>query len=291
MEQEAQGTETLLSITPLELYNLRSHSSWGINIVDLRDKKSFDDSHIAGSCNTPNESPDEEKIKILKAQKNSRWFGNSRMILVTDSGDNIQEMRDLLTQSFDSPNIQTLEGGFKAFHDKFPFICLSGEKLNFDDYSEAWPSIILEDFLYLSGWPAATYKAGLDSLEIKNIVNCTPDDPPYPSEYTYLHINIDDYASQNITIHFEKAIEFIREVRNKNEKVLVHCHAGISRSATIVIAYLMTEHKWTLKQTYGHVKTHRKIISPNPGFIRQLSEYELKLYGTKTDVWTGSQMY
>ena len=52
--------------------------------------------------------------------------------------------------------------------------------------------------------------------------------------------------------------------KNKRNKVLVHCAAGVSRSATIVISYLMKLKKWSYFDTKKYVLKRRKVISPNP---------------------------
>ena len=65
--------------------------------------------------------------------------------------------------------------------------------------------------------------------------------------------------------------------REREQKVLVHCKAGISRSATICLAYLMWYHKWTLEQAYDFLKAKRRLISPNLNFMRQLLEFEQQL--------------
>ena len=56
--------------------------------------------------------------------------------------------------------------------------------------------------------------------------------------------------------------------------MLVHCAAGISRSSSTVIAYLMKKFGWTYVKAYGFVRGKRPVISPNNGFIRQLRNYE-----------------
>lgn len=73
--------------------------------------------------------------------------------------------------------------------------------------------------------------------------------------------------------HFEKGFDFIEENR-KNNNILVHCFAGVSRSASIVIAYLMKKNDWGFEKSWIFVKEIRGCVWPNPGFQKQLLEYE-----------------
>jgi len=50
--------------------------------------------------------------------------------------------------------------------------------------------------------------------------------------------------------------------------------AGVSRSVTIVIAYLMRKNKWRLQDAYDFLKKFRPNLSPNRGFLKQLEDYE-----------------
>jgi len=65
-----------------------------------------------------------------------------------------------------------------------------------------------------------------------------------------------------------------------NGKILVHCSAGISRSPMVVAAYLMKRKGMTLKAALGQIIRVRPQVSPNAGFLRQLKEMELELFGT-----------
>ena len=67
--------------------------------------------------------------------------------------------------------------------------------------------------------------------------------------------------------------------------MFVHCHAGISRSATVCIAYVMQYKKISSQEAYSFVKSRRPIISPNLSFMGQLIQYEHDL----TSIWTISQ--
>ena len=59
--------------------------------------------------------------------------------------------------------------------------------------------------------------------------------------------------------------------------MLVHCHAGISRSATVCIAYIMWLKHWTMECAYQFLKSKRSLIAPNLNFMRQLVEFENEL--------------
>ena len=63
-------------------------------------------------------------------------------------------------------------------------------------------------------------------------------------------------------------------MRKKNKNVLIHCAGGVSRSASICIAYFMATHKKPYQDSYLHVKRGRKCIKPNQNFVQQLKKYE-----------------
>jgi dual specificity MAP kinase phosphatase len=65
---------------------------------------------------------------------------------------------------------------------------------------------------------------------------------------------------------------------NKNIKILFHCHAGISRSSTLAIAFLCMAKNYSLNDAYNLALSKRSIIKPNKGFMIQLKEYLLNYY-------------
>jgi hypothetical protein len=62
--------------------------------------------------------------------------------------------------------------------------------------------------------------------------------------------------------------------------VLVHCDAGVSRSATVVISFVMKTNKLSARQAYDFVKEKRPCVAPNISFIQQLIDYEEKILGS-----------
>ncbi len=55
---------------------------------------------------------------------------------------------------------------------------------------------------------------------------------------------------------------------------------GVSRSAAVVLGHLMTRHKFTFRRALKHVKRVRHIVLPNPGFLRELHDLDVKLHGS-----------
>ncbi|CAF0831825.1 unnamed protein product [Didymodactylos carnosus] len=92
--------------------------------------------------------------------------------------------------------------------------------------------------------------------------------------YTVLNIQAADSIEQNLSQHFEKCIDFIHAARLDGKDVLVHCQAGISRSATIVLAYLMTIMDYDFDKAMQIVRGARDYIYPNYGFCEQLKKYQ-----------------
>ena len=70
----------------------------------------------------------------------------------------------------------------------------------------------------------------------------------------------------------------VDEGRSKGYGVLVHCLAGISRSVTITVAYLMSKEKMCLNDAYDFVKRAKPNISPNFNFMGQLLDFEQTLH-------------
>ena len=70
---------------------------------------------------------------------------------------------------------------------------------------------------------------------------------------------------------------FSDEARKNGANILIHCQAGVSRSATVTIAYLLKHSTLTMTDAYRYVKQKRAIISPNFNFMGQLMEFEQAL--------------
>ncbi|KAJ0762870.1 putative phosphoric monoester hydrolase [Helianthus annuus] len=108
---------------------------------------------------------------------------------------------------------------------------------------------------------------------------------PNRLRYTYRIANLDRsrlctiiVADVNIAQYFDDCFGFINEAK-RTGSVLVHCFAGRSRSATVVVAYLMKTHGMRSSKALNLVKSKRSVVAPNAGFILQLQSYEKSLPG------------
>ncbi|KAK7891058.1 hypothetical protein WMY93_023021 [Mugilogobius chulae] len=134
--------------------------------------------------------------------------------------------------------------------------------------------------LYLGCAKDATNMDVLEEHGIKYILNVTPNLPNLfesAGQFKYKQIPISDHWSQNLSQFFPEAISFIDEARGQKCGVLVHCLAGISRSVTVTVAYLMQKLHLSMNDAYDIVKTKKSNISPNFNFMGQLLDFERTL--------------
>lgn len=127
--------------------------------------------------------------------------------------------------------------------------------------------------LYLGSFVGAKNKHYLLHKNVTDILAILEDDHTavYPNLFNYHLISLDDLPSSDLYSHFEKAHEIIEKAKGGT---LVHCQMGVSRSATIVISYVMKKKKMCLWEAFGYVENIRSVIHPNAGFIKQLKNYE-----------------
>ncbi|XP_046731355.1 dual specificity protein phosphatase 7 isoform X2 [Silurus meridionalis] len=135
-------------------------------------------------------------------------------------------------------------------------------------------------YLYLGCAKDSTNLDILGKYNIKYILNVTPNLPnvfEHNGDFKYKQIPISDHWSQNLSQFFPEAISFIEEARSKKCGILVHCLAGISRSVTVTVAYLMQKLNMSLNDAYDFVKRKKSNISPNFNFMGQLLDFERTL--------------
>lgn len=133
--------------------------------------------------------------------------------------------------------------------------------------------------LYIGSIGAALNKPYLLENGISHILTVADNlKNSFPDIFTYKSLEILDTIEFNILSILDEALEFIETALNSQGKVLVHCFAGKSRSATVVCAYLMKKHSMRLEQAIEFLKSKRPCIMPNQGFLFQLALYEKSLF-------------
>jgi protein-tyrosine phosphatase len=99
----------------------------------------------------------------------------------------------------------------------------------------------------------------------------------------WLFVAVADREGANISQHFEPVYKFIKRHRLAGDSVLLHCAAGMSRSVTLAIYYMLRRGLYhTPEAALAAIQKKRPIAQPNPGFMRQLHEANLKLQRRKS---------
>ncbi|XP_014243106.1 dual specificity protein phosphatase Mpk3 [Cimex lectularius] len=153
--------------------------------------------------------------------------------------------------------------------------CDSGAILEDDALVEILPHLFLGN---------AANSEDLETLtkhNIKYILNVTQNLPNVfeaSGDIKYMKIPITDHWSQNLAVHFPKAIEFIDEARSQEKGVLVHCVAGVSRSVTVTLAYLMGKHGLSMNDAFVWVRDRKPNIAPNFHFMEELARFEREVH-------------
>lgn len=136
---------------------------------------------------------------------------------------------------------------------------------------------------------------------ITNIINCAKELPNFlesNQSLHYLNLGLDDSTDQlsqedDLYRVVEVAYRYIFSVlrNNQNAKFLIHCHAGISRSASITIYYLMRKEGITYDVALNKLKDIRPIISPNQWFEKQLRDMSMVLSGLRGTIPTINELH
>ncbi|XP_049748831.1 dual specificity protein phosphatase 8 [Loxodonta africana] len=193
---------------------------------------------------------------------------------------------------FDS--VAILTGGFATFSSCFPGLC-EGKPAALLPMSLSQPCLPVPSVgltrilphLYLGSQKDVLNKDLMTQNGISYVLNASNScpKPDFICESHFMRIPVNDNYCEKLLPWLDKSIEFIDKAKLSSCQVIVHCLAGISRSATIAIAYIMKTMGMSSDDAYRFVKDRRPSISPNFNFLGQLLEYErsLKLLATLQD--------
>ncbi|KAI0738587.1 protein-tyrosine phosphatase-like protein [Daedaleopsis nitida] len=124
----------------------------------------------------------------------------------------------------------------------------------------------------------ATQLAALNVTHIVSVIERQPKIPRMHNNPTTVHYALQDSEDADILRHLGSATAFIRAaLSDPSNVVLVHCERGISRSPTIVCAYLIATLGYAPQTALEYVVARRQIVSPIRAFLRQLASYAARL--------------
>eukprot|EP00441_Pelagodinium_beii_P039336 CAMPEP_0197632874 /NCGR_PEP_ID=MMETSP1338-20131121/9411_1 /TAXON_ID=43686 ORGANISM="Pelagodinium beii, Strain RCC1491" /NCGR_SAMPLE_ID=MMETSP1338 /ASSEMBLY_ACC=CAM_ASM_000754 /LENGTH=209 /DNA_ID=CAMNT_0043204447 /DNA_START=55 /DNA_END=680 /DNA_ORIENTATION=- len=140
--------------------------------------------------------------------------------------------------------------------------------------------------LYICGAAALEDTATMQKLGIRSVLNCGEESLLHRScnggvtlreqldGFRVEHLEAMDIEEQPMSAAWERGSTFIEESVRSGNGVVVHCQAGVSRSSSTCIAYLMTREGLPLESAFRRVFQARDYIRPNAGFWGQLKELE-----------------
>ncbi|XP_043855468.1 serine/threonine/tyrosine-interacting-like protein 2 [Dromiciops gliroides] len=192
---------------------------------------------------------------------------SAEQLLVEDLYNRVKEKIDD-TSLYNTPCVMDLQRALVQDRQEAPW----------NEVDEVWPNV------FIAEKSVAVNKGRLKRLGVTHILNAAHGTGVYTGpefynglEIQYLGVEVDDFPEVDISQHFRKAAEFLDEaLLTYRGKILVSSEMGISRSAVLVVAYLMIFHHMTILEALMTVRKKRPIY-PNDGFLKQLRELNEKL--------------
>ncbi|KAM9424323.1 dual specificity protein phosphatase 13A-like [Pholidichthys leucotaenia] len=156
---------------------------------------------------------------------------------------------------------------------------LYGGKRFGNHVDEVWPNLFIGD-MFVANDRYSLWKLGITHVlnAAHGRMHCQGSHDFYGTTIDYYGVPADDLPSFDLSRFFFTSAEYIQNALDTtNARILVHCAVGVSRSASLVLAYLMIHHRYTLLEAINKVK-ERRWIFPNRGFLKQLCALEMNLH-------------
>ncbi|KAK8774984.1 uncharacterized protein LOC144104377 [Amblyomma americanum] len=268
-------------------------------VIDSRPFLEFNTCHIRGAVNVCcskiiKRRLQHDKVNVCELLPSDGRQQRVEQVVVYDQGSWAVPMGDdsflavllaKLARAFPG-RVSLLAGGVLEFSGNHRVLCEEGgsrgplTSLSQPCLSAAGPTRILP-FLFLGSQRDAQDSELLAAHNIcyeLNVSTSCPK-PDFIPDSHFLRIPVNDSHADKLRPHFARACRFLDKVRESSGCVLVHCLAGVSRSPTVAIAYVMRHLGLSSDDAYRYVKAKRPSISPNFNFLGQLLEYERELRG------------
>jgi len=282
--------EQLISVH--DLYNILNdsairpfiHDAFNFLILDGRKNEIFSESHVVTAHH--------HESFMRTAQSRDQLSKYSVIVLYGDDVDDDAEASHLEAlmkniKEYVACDVLVLKDGYDVFAKRYSYLCTDQGVETMDDRKLllCYPSAVLDSTLFQGRGDQSRNEVIMTTLGITHVVNISEHSNAFPQKIKYLRLPLDDMVSTNLSQHFHETYEFISDALENQGRVLVHCNLGISRSSTVTLAYLMKSRKWNLLYAFRFLKGIRTAAAPNSGFLRQLSDWEVEIFGEKqTDV-------
>ncbi|XP_063695661.1 dual specificity protein phosphatase 15 [Culicoides brevitarsis] len=129
--------------------------------------------------------------------------------------------------------------------------------------------------LYVGSYRDSKDVNQLEKYEITHVIAIHDSPKRLYANLHYLMIMASDSPDQNLTQYFPLCNDFIHSARLQEKNVLIHCLAGMSRSVTVCVAYIMSVTNLNWQEALKVVRSGRQIANPNKGFQSQLQDFEM----------------
>ncbi|KNA25704.1 hypothetical protein SOVF_003250 [Spinacia oleracea] len=136
------------------------------------------------------------------------------------------------------------------------------------------------EHIYLGSEAVAKNRDILRQNRITHVLNCVGFVCPefFKGDLVYKTLWLQDRPSEDITSILYDVFDYFEDVREQGGRVLVHCCQGVSRSTSLVIAYLMWKEGQSFEDAFQYVKAARGVTNPNMGFACQLLQCQKRVH-------------
>ncbi|CAL0329924.1 unnamed protein product [Lupinus luteus] len=151
----------------------------------------------------------------------------------------------------------------------------------------------IADHVYLGSDTVAKNHELLRQNGITHVLNCVGFVCPeyFKSDFVYKTLWLKDSPTEDITSILYDVFDYFEDVREQGGRVLVHCCRGVSRSTSLVIAYIMWRESQSFEDAFQYVKNARGVTNPNMGFASQLFQCQKRVHAMPASPKSILRMY
>ncbi|CAL0327972.1 unnamed protein product [Lupinus luteus] len=149
------------------------------------------------------------------------------------------------------------------------------------------------EYIYLGSETVAKNHELLMHKGITHVLNCVGFVCPeyFKSDFVYKTLWLQDSPTEDITSVLYDVFDYFEDVRDQGGRVLVHCCQGVSRSSSLVIAYLIWRNGQSFEDAFQFVKSVRGVTNPNMGFAYQLLQCQKRVHAMPSSPDSKFTMY